>query len=133
MSSRKPLKPSQVDPGLAWFDRFATRVSDTVSQAWFFAFCVAIVVLWAPSYFVLHDINLWQLIINTLTTIITFLLVALLENTQSRDAKAIHRKLNALEDGVADLLEASGRADSSMSRDIAELRAAVGLEQKEGT
>ena len=69
------MMPSDVSGTLAVFDRFAARASDAASRAWFFALCVLLVVLWAPSAFVLRDIDTWQLIINTITTIITFLLV----------------------------------------------------------
>ena len=60
------------------FDRFAERSAEFVSKAPFFAFCVVLVVVWAPSYFLVDDFDTYQLLINTPTTIITFLLVALL-------------------------------------------------------
>jgi low affinity Fe/Cu permease len=132
-SPSKPLKPSQVDEHLGPFDRFASWVSDMVAKAGFFLLCVAVVVLWAPSILILPDVNTWQLIINTLTTIITFLLVALLQNTQSRADKATQRKLNALADALADLMETFEPADASLVDDQAELRAAVGLEHREGS
>jgi hypothetical protein len=99
-----PTMPSDVRTGLSIFDRFATRVSDFVSRAWFFIVCVLLVLLWAPSYFLLPDVDTWQLIINTITTIVTFLLVALLQNTQKRADEAIQHKLNAIADGLADLM-----------------------------
>lgn len=74
----------------------------------------------------------WQLIINTVTTIITFLLVALLQNTQTRSDQAIQHKLNAIADGLADLMEFVGK-DDGLRRDVAELKAAVGLEEMEST
>ena len=64
---------------------------------------------------------------------ITFLLVALLQNTQARDTRAIHRKLNAIADGLADLMEAHQDYDDTLRADIAELREAVGIEHREGT
>src|SRR5690349_11692107 len=131
--STQPLMPSQVEPGLSWFDRLASRVSDLVARAWFFFACVLIVVVWAPSYWLIRSMDTWQLIINTLTTIITFLLVALLQNTESRADKAIQRKLNALAEAMADLMKAHQDSDDTMRQDIAELRAAVGLEQREGS
>lgn len=129
--TEQPLRPSQADePGR--FDRFATAVAGTVARAWFFAACAVIVVVWAPTY-VFFKLDTWQLIINTLTTIITFLLVALLQNTQSRDSKAIHRKLNAIADGLADLMESRQSDDATLRPDLEELRQAVGLEHREGT
>lgn len=106
------------------FDRFADTVSRLVSKAWFFAACVALVLLWAPSYFLIRDMDVYQLIINTATTIITFLLVALLQNTQNRADAAVQQKLNALAEALAILVD-DGAAH--------ELRQAVGLEEREST
>jgi Low affinity iron permease len=61
-------------------------------------------VLWVPTLWVLRSVDTWQLVINTVTTIITFLLVALLQNTQSRARQAVQQKLNALADGLWDLM-----------------------------
>jgi low affinity Fe/Cu permease len=76
--------PSEAEDESGWFDRFAEAASRLVSRAGFFAVCVAMVVLWMPSYFLFRDVNTWQLIINTTTTILTQLLVALLQNSQKR-------------------------------------------------
>lgn len=103
-----------------------------VSRAPFFAFCVLLVVVWLPSYAVFRDINTWQLIINTITTIVTFLLVALLQNSQTRSDLAIQQKLNAIADALADLMDAQAPAATrDLQQDLRELRAAVGLEQRE--
>jgi len=128
-----PAMPSDVTPEVSLFDRFATLASRFVSRAWFFSVCVALVVLWAPSYFLFEDVNTWQLIINTLTTIVTFLLVALLQNTQTRSDEALHQKLNAIADGLADLMTAVGEDKPGLQHDMAELRAAVGLEDRESS
>ena len=74
-------------------------------QGPFLHLCVLLVVLWAPTYFLVGNFDTYQLIINTPTTIITFLLVALLQNTQKRNEQALQRKLDALADGLADLME----------------------------
>ncbi len=113
---------------LPLFDRFASTVAERVSRAWFFVLCVLLVIVWVPSV-VFLDIDTWQLVINTVTTIITFLLVALLQNTQTRTDAAIQKKLNAIADGLADLMQAGG-GDSRLARDRAELLAAVGLEDR---
>jgi low affinity Fe/Cu permease len=70
----------------------------------FFTFCVLLVVLWASTYFLVGNFDTYQLIINTPTTIITFLLVALLQNTQKRNEQALQHKLDAVADGLADLM-----------------------------
>ena len=78
------------------FDRFAERASDFVSEAVFFLACVLLVVVWVPSYFLFGDVDTWQLVINTATTIVTFLMVFLIQNTQNRDSEAIQIKLDEL-------------------------------------
>ena len=118
------------------FDRFAGRSADFVSRAPFFTFCVLLVVLWAPTYFLVGNFDTYQLLINTPTTIITFLLVALLQNTQKRSEQALQHKLDAVADGLADLMEHFAANDDPERRaakedlagDIEDLRAAVGLE-----
>jgi uncharacterized membrane protein len=117
------------------FDRFAGRSSEFVSRAPFFAFCVLLVVVWAPTYFLVGSFDTYQLIINTPTTIITFLLVALLQNTHKRGEEALQHKLDAVADGLADLMEHFAEDDperraakEDLADDIEDLRAAVGLE-----
>ena len=126
--SRPAEMPEDVSDHVGWFDRFATAAASFVSRAWFFAFCVALVVIWAPSILFIRSISTWQLIINTLTTIITFLLVALLQNTQERSDRATQDKLNAISAALAKMAEKQG-----LTKDAAELRAAVGLENRESS
>lgn len=124
--------PSGVVGKLSVFDRFATATSNFTSRAVFFVACVILVVVWAPSFLVLQNIDTWQLIINTITTIVTFLLVALLQNTQKRSDDAVQQKLNAIADGLADLMEELSREHPGLRVDLEELRAAVGIEKREG-
>jgi low affinity Fe/Cu permease len=121
-----PMMPRDIDDHVGLFDRFADIAARFVGRAPFFAACVALVIVWAPSIIVIGDVDLWQLIINTATTIVTFLLVALLQNTQGRADQATQHKLNAIADALADLM-----AEIGLDDDAAELEAAVGLEQRE--
>lgn len=125
----KALLPHEVPEGLGPFDRFATATSDFVSRAPFFAACVLLVLVWAPSIVAIKEIDTWQLIINTITTIITFLLVALLQNTQARADAATQHKLNAIADALSDYL---GSVEG-MAQHARELRDAVGLERRESS
>src|SRR5690242_14782342 len=101
------------------FDRFAGRAADLVGRPLFFMACVLLVLLWLPSFFVFHNVDTWQLIINTVTTIITFLLVALLQNSQRRSEQAIQQKLDAIADGLADLMtHVAPDEDSGLDRDV---------------
>lgn len=129
----QPHMPSDVTPDLSLFDRFATHTARFASRAWFFAACVLLVVVWAPSYFVIGSLDTWQLIINTATTIVTFLLVALLQNTQMRADEATQDKLNALAQGLSGLMThlADIHDRDALHDDVAELRAAIGIEDTE--
>ncbi|HWC79547.1 MAG TPA: low affinity iron permease family protein [Pseudonocardiaceae bacterium] len=60
--------PTDISHRLSAFDKFATHADRFASRAWFFALCVVLVVVWAPSFFLLGDVDTWQLVINTLTT-----------------------------------------------------------------
>lgn len=126
MPADEPTLPTEVTPEVGLFDRFASASSRFVSQAPFFAICVAIVIIWVPSYLIFRDVETWQLIINTATTIVTFLLVALLQNGERRSDQATQHKLNAIATGLSDLLAAEGH-----DNDARELDAAVGLEDRE--
>ena len=132
---RPVLMPSEVSSRIGFFDRFAGHASLVASRAVFFALCVLLVIVWAPTILLLRDIDTWQLIINTATTIVTFLMVALLQNSQTRSDQAIQHKLNAIADGLADLMAhlADDDEERDLHRDIEELRDAVGLEEKEST
>jgi hypothetical protein len=130
------LLPSEVSQRVGVFDRFAGWSALIASRAYFFAFCLLLIVLWAPSILLLHDIDTWQLIINTATTIITFLMVALLQNSQTRSDQAVQHKLNAIADGLADVmafLDDGRKKPADLRDDMLELRDAVGLEQHEST
>jgi low affinity Fe/Cu permease len=78
------------------FSRFAMRMAAIVGSSWMFLLAVACVVVWALTgpYFRYSDT--WQLVINTSTTIVTFLMVFLIQNTQNRDARALHLKLDEI-------------------------------------
>ena len=78
------------------FRRLSNRVADKVGSPPVFIIAVLIVALWAFSGPLFHYSDSWQLVINTGTTIITFLMVFLIQNTQNRDAKAMHLKLDEL-------------------------------------
>jgi len=82
------------------FRHFAQRISQLVGSSWAFILAVVIILVWAVTGPVFHFSDTWQLVINTGTTIVTFLIVFLIQNTQNRDAKAIHLKLDELIKGV---------------------------------
>jgi low affinity Fe/Cu permease len=78
------------------FGVFARKTSNILGSAWAFVLAIVIIVVWALTGPTFHYSDTWQLIINTGTTIVTFLMVFLIQNTQNRDAKAVHLKLDEL-------------------------------------
>lgn len=78
------------------FHSFAGRASQIVGSKWAFALATTLIVAWALTgpYFRFSDT--WQLVVNTITTVLTFLIVFLIQNTQNRDARAIHLKLDEI-------------------------------------
>jgi low affinity Fe/Cu permease len=79
-----------------FFRKFASLTSRGVGSPWAFVGAVLIIVAWGITGPIFHFSDTWQLVINTGTTIITFLMVFLIQNTQNRDAVAIHLKLDEL-------------------------------------
>jgi low affinity Fe/Cu permease len=78
------------------FHRFAQRTSNAVGSGWAFALALAAIVVWALIGPAVGFTNTWQLVINTGTTIVTFLIVFLIQNTQNRESRAIQLKLDEL-------------------------------------
>ena len=78
------------------FGVFARKTSTVLGSAWAFVIAILIIVVWATTGPAFGYSDTWQLIINTGTTIVTFLMVFLIQNTQNRDAKAVHLKLDEL-------------------------------------
>ncbi|HZS17538.1 MAG TPA: low affinity iron permease family protein [Candidatus Udaeobacter sp.] len=78
------------------FRIFARNSSAVLGSAWAFTIAILIIIIWAVTGPAFQFSNTWQLIINTGTTIVTFLMVFLIQNTQNRDAKAVHLKLDEI-------------------------------------
>ncbi len=78
------------------FRIFARQTSAVLGTAWAFVGAILIIIVWATTGPAFHYSDTWQLIINTGTTIVTFLMVFLIQNTQNRDSKAVHLKLDEL-------------------------------------
>ncbi len=89
------------------FRKFAHKTSELAGTSWAFTLAILIVLIWALSGPVFNFSQTWQLAINTGTTIVTFLMVFLVQNTQNRDAKAIHLKLD-------ELIKALGKARNAL-------------------
>lgn len=101
-----------------FFRRFSQTASNVVGSSWAFLIAVIVIAAWAVSGPIFNFSDTWQLIINTRTTIITFLMVFLIQNTQNRDAKAIHLKLDellkAVEGARNNLIDLEDMADEEL-------------------
>src|SRR6266542_5794033 len=108
----------------SWFGIAATRVSEATGSVWAFTAAVAVIVAWLVTGPIFGFSDTWQLVINTGTTIVTFLMVFLIQNTQNRDAKAIHLKLDELLRGVegvrTDIVDLEDCTDGELARYDAE-------------
>lgn len=78
------------------FRRFSCSTAECLGCHWAFGAALGLIVVWGVTGPLFHFSDTWQLVINTATTIITFLMVFLIQNTQNRDAKALHLKLDEL-------------------------------------
>src|SRR5437870_10780499 len=112
-----------------WFGKAASKSAAWVGSPWSFIAALATVVLWGalgPRY---HYSDTWQLVINTGTTIVTFLVVFMIQNTQNRDSKAIQLKLDELlravgdaRNTMVDLEDLSDEELQKLEREFRELR-----------
>lgn len=102
------------------FRKVAGRVSEAVGSPWAFLAAVALIVGWAVSGPLFGFSEVWQLVVNTATTIVTFLMVFLIQNTQNRDSKAIHLKLDELLRAVTDartgMVDLEDMSDDELAR-----------------
>ncbi|HEV2011912.1 MAG TPA: low affinity iron permease family protein [Candidatus Limnocylindria bacterium] len=117
----------QVSPFKAWFGKVATRVSDATGSVWTFALAIAVIAAWAVSGPLFGFSDTWQLVANTFTTLVTFLRVFLIQNTQNRDAKATELKLDelirAIGDGRNQFIGAESEPDEQLARETREIEA----------
>ncbi len=122
-------RPTEIGEQRDVFDRFAERSSRMVGRPIFFVSALALVVIWMPLVSVFRSFDTWQLVLNTVTSVVAFLLIALLQNSERRNDRALQRKL----DTIASALEVQLRHElapdrESLRRTAEELGAAVRLE-----
>ena len=111
------------------FTRFTTRTAKVLGHAWVFVVAVGVLVAWALTGPLLGFSDTWQLVINTSTTIVTFLMVFIIQNTQNRDTAALHVKLDALmlelKISNAKLYEAENEGEKEIERQRHRIEAAA--------
>ena len=102
------------------FRVFARHSAIALGSAWAFAGAVLVILVWILTGPMFHFSDTWQLVINTATTIVTFLMVFLIQNTQNRDAKAVHLKLDelirALKDARNELVDLENLSDKDLKK-----------------
>jgi len=104
------------------FRTFAARVSERVGSPAAFVLGLTLIVAWAITGPLFGYSDTWQLVVNTATTIVTFLMVFLIQNTQNRDARAIHLKLDELLRAVKGARTAMVALETSTDEELAELQ-----------
>ncbi len=120
---------------LTWFDRFASKATRWAGSPLAFAAATLSVVVWAATGHVFQYSENWQLVINTGTTIVTFLMVFLIQQSQNKDSIAMHLKLNEL---LAATRQASNRMigiedlDEQALREVAEFYVRLAARAKDG-
>jgi low affinity Fe/Cu permease len=111
-----------------WFRRFAMLAASALGTHWAFLAAVGLIICWAATGPLFHFGESWQLVINTGTTIITFLMVFLIQTTQNRDSRALHLKLDELirsskaRNVFADLEDATDAELDAFQREFKKLR-----------
>ena len=116
--------------GRTVFERFVEGVYERVSRAPFFMLCAAIVVAWAVSFPLWPSSKSWQVAIHTVASVLSLLLLALLENAGRRSDEAAQEKLNVLAEALSDLMSSRAQDDPELESSVRRLRDAVGLEER---
>ncbi len=112
------------------FDRFVEYAHVRVSQAPFFFVCAGIVLVWLISLPLWADLKAWQVAIHTVGSVITLLLLVLLENASRRAEEAAQEKLNVIAEALAALMTSHAVNDPELEGAVEDLREAVGLEER---
>ncbi len=112
------------------FDRFVEWAHLRASQAPFFVVCAGIVVAWLVSLPLWVDLKVWQTAIHTVASVVTLLLVVLLENAGRRADEAAQEKLNVIATALATLIDADTRDNPDLVAAAKALRDAIGLDER---
>ena len=128
--STEAAKDRNDDDDRTWFERFVQAAHDRVSGPGFFFVCLVVVGLWLVSVPLWPDLKSWQVAIHTVGSVVTLLLLALLENAGKRADEASQEKLNVLAEALSDLMASQARHDPELEGAVRRLRDAVGLEER---
>ncbi len=115
-----------------WFDAFAEQAAKATGGAPFFFISVLLIVAWLPTLAIMGA-EPSQFLLQTVIAIVTLLLVALLQNSQKRSEEAVNLKLDAIAQGVADLMRERTGEDEDLSDNIDRLTESLGIEDRTTT
>lgn len=129
MTTERAAEPTTADDRSA-FDKFVEASYQRVSRAPFFGVCAGIVVLWFASVPLWPDLKAWQVAIHTVASVISLLLLVLLENASRRAEEASQEKLNVIAEALSDLMLSRAQDDPDLDDAARKLRRAIGLEDR---
>lgn len=112
------------------FERFVEATYNRVSDAPFFFVCLGIVLVWAASVPFWSSLKSWQVAIHTVSSVLSLLLLVLLENAGRRSGEAAQEKLNVIAEALSDLMSSRAQDDPHLEESVRRLRDAVGLEAR---
>ena len=112
------------------FEKFVEAANQLVSRGPFFMVIMAVLVLWAVSYPLWSSTTKWELALHTGSSILSLLLLALLENAGRRSQEAIQEKLNVVAEALSDLMTSRAADDPELAESVEKLNQAIGLEER---
>ena len=130
MERNEAAESRKKSDGRSPFEVFVEATYQLASRAPFFFVCLLIVVVWFVSVPLWVDLKAWQVAIHTVASVLTILLLALLQNAGRRSEEAAQEKMNVLAEALAALMESQARNDPELDDSVRKLREAVGLEER---
>ena len=130
MERNEAAESRKKSDGRSPFERFVEVSYQGASRAPFFFVCLFIVLVWFASLPLWVDLKAWQVAIHTVASVITILLLALLQNAGRRSDEAAQEKMNVIAEALAALMASQARTDPELEDAVRKLREAVGLEDR---
>lgn len=130
MQRNEAAESRKKSDGRSPFEVFVEATYQQVSRAPFFFVCLFIVVAWFASVPLWVDLKAWQVAIHTVASVLSLLLLVLLENASRRSGEAAQEKMNVIAEALAALMASQARTDPELDDAVRKLREAVGLEDR---
>lgn len=130
MQRNEAAESRKKSDGRSPFEVFVEATYQQVSRAPFFFVCLFIVVAWFASVPLWVDLKAWQAAIHTVASVLSLLLLVLLENASRRSGEAAQEKMNVIAEALAALMASQARTDPELDDAVRKLREAVGLEDR---